>query len=39
MRPIANQKKITIQKEVVEKESGKNRPYMIAYVNTIEKAA
>lgn len=39
MRPIANQKKITIQKEVVEKDSGKSRPYMIAYVNTIEKAA
>lgn len=38
MRPIANQKKITIIKEVVEKESGKSRPYMISYVDTIEKA-
>ena len=39
MKPIANQKKITIEKEIVEKDSGKKRPYVIAYVDTIEKAA
>lgn len=39
MKPIQNQKRVTIHKEVVEKDSGKKRPYMIAYVDTIEKAA
>ncbi len=39
MKPIQNQKRVTIQKEVVEKDSGKKRPYMVTYVDTIEKAA
>lgn len=34
-----NQKTITIQKTEVEKGNGKNKPYLIAYVDIIEAAA
>ena len=39
MKPIANQKLLTINKEVVTKESGRAHPYLITYVDTIYKAA
>lgn len=39
MKPIANQKLLTINKEVVTKDSGRAHPYLIAYVDTIYKAA
>ena len=39
MKPIANQKIVSINKETVEKGSGKKRQYFLAYVDTIEKAA
>ena len=39
MKSIGNQKKIEIVKEIVDKGTGKNRPYMIAYTDTIELAA
>lgn len=39
MKPIANQKILTISKEVVSKDSGKEHPYIVAYVDTIQKAS
>lgn len=39
MKTIANQKIVTINKERVEKNSGKDRQFLLAYVDTIEKAA
>lgn len=39
MKPIANQKRITIYKEKVSRDTGKERPYFLAYIDTLEKAA
>lgn len=39
MKNIPNQRIITISKEKVEKNSGKQKPFVMAYVDTIEKAS
>lgn len=39
MKKIPNQKIVTISKEKVEKNTGKSKPFLIAYVDTIERAS
>ena len=39
MKPIPNQKRVKINKQKVSKETGREKPYMIAYVDTLQKAA
>lgn len=39
MKQIPHQKRVTVNKERVEKDTGRERPFFIAYRDTIEKAA